>query len=237
MSDAYASMYQTEETEQIGEANLNRLRNFHLAKKVTDEKRDATKKKEGKDKNKAMVRAAAANPKTGTAARMANADLSKVPAKNRIDEDESYTSSYMEAYKKLPMDKMKAKADSKPNTEKGNDQARTMNTVRLATKDSEGMVKDAVKGQEMSNRKKGLEKRFNAPSADKGTKNAAYKLEGQRRKDLDTRYGPKKEEAEAVLDYLIDGGYALNEDSAASILDHMSDEWFEAIVQETLTND
>ena len=72
----------------------------------------------------------------------------------------------------------------------------------MATKEFPGEVKDAVKGQELSNKKTGLERRFAAPSASssgtKDAKNKAYALEGQRRRDLDKRYGPKKEELEST---------------------------------------
>ena len=101
----------------------------------------------------------------------------------------------IEGYKKFPAAKVQDKAAMKPDTAKGEKQARTMDTVRTATKEFPDIVKDAVKGQEMGNRKKGLEKKYNAPSAAnasaKANKNKAYGLEAQRRKDLDTRYGPK----------------------------------------------
>ena len=116
------------------------------------------------------------------------------------EEDESYTAAYMEAYQKLPKNKMQDKAAMKPDTAKGEKQARKLDLVRKATEVAPDEVKGAVKGQEMRNKKRGLERRFNAPSADdaaeKDRKNKAYKLEGGRRKDLDNRYGPKKEELE-----------------------------------------
>ena len=121
---------------------------------------------------------------------------------------ESYTAQYMEGYKKLPDAKMQDKAAMKPDTARGESQARKMDTVRKATKLFPGEVKDMVKGREMDNKKKGLERRFNAPSADgaetKKMKNKAYKLENQRRQDLNKRYGPKKEEFEAWLSELPD---------------------------------
>jgi len=163
--------------------------------------------------------------------------IEEVTPTEEVEEDGNYTSAYMEAYKKLPSAKMQDKAAMKPDTAKGESQARKMDTVRQAAKEFPDVVKGAVKGQQLANNKKGLEKKFAAPSADKGTKNKAYKLENQRRQDLNKRYGPKSEEAEAVLAYLIDGGFALSEDSAFSILDHMSDEWFESIVEGTLTED
>lgn len=115
---------------------------------------------------------------------------------------DAYASMYDEGYKKLPANKMQDKAAMKPDTAKGEKQARKLDTVRMATKEFPGEVKDAVKGQELSNKKTGLERRFAAPSASssgtKDAKNKAYALEGQRRRDLDKRYGPKKEELEST---------------------------------------
>ena len=115
---------------------------------------------------------------------------------------DAYAAMYDEGYKKLPANKMQDKAAMKPDTAKGEKQARKMDTVRMATKEFPGEVKDAVKGQELSNKKTGLERRFAAPSASssgtKDAKNKAYALEGQRRRDLDKRYGPKKEELEST---------------------------------------
>ena len=103
-----------------------------------------------------------------------------------------------EGYKKFPKNKVQDKAAMKPDTAKGEKQARKLDLVRAATEVAPKEVKSAVKGQEMSNKKRGLEKRYNAPSAsnaaEKESKNKAYKLEGERRKDLDKRYGPKTEE-------------------------------------------
>ncbi len=177
--------------------------------------------------------AKAASSKLGKAAINAgsNAVGNKVERKMSEESEESYTTSYMEAYKKLPANKMQDKAATKPDTAKGESQARKMDTVRKATKAFPGEVKDAVKGQQLDNNKKGLEKKFAAPSADKGSKNKAYKLENQRRQDLNKRYGPKKEEAEAVLELLIDEGVALNSDAAYDILNHMSEEWFDSIAE------
>ena len=113
---------------------------------------------------------------------------------------ESYTAQYMEGYKKFPHAKVQDKAAMKPDTARGESQARKMDTVRKATEMHPKPVEKMVKGREMDNKKKGLERKFNAPSADdageKKRKNAAYKLENQRRQDLNKRYGPKKEELE-----------------------------------------
>ena len=142
---------------------------------------------------------------------------------------ESYQSMYDEGYKKFPSAKVQDKAAMKPDTAKGESQARKMDTVRKATKMFPGEVKGAVKGQQLDNNKKGLEKRFAAPSADKGSKNKAYKLENQRRKDLNKRYGPKKED---VAEYLLDHGFAMTEESALAMAPHVSEEWLSEIVGE-----
>ena len=159
--------------------------------------------------------------------------------KERIDKrqkikNESYTDAYMEGYKKLPAAKMQDKAAMKPDTARGEKQARKMDTVRKATDAHPNTVKKMVKSVEMHNKKKGLERKYNAPSADnaaeKARKNKAYKLENQRRQDLNKRYGPKKEELEAVFAFVIGEGIAHNEDAAIKIINHMSDEWYDSIV-------
>ena len=228
MSDAYASMYGDNSVEQIDEvapliAGLAGKAAGALAGKVAAG--GAAKVGGGLAK--------AASSKLGKAAINAgsNAVGSKVERKMSEESEESYTAAYMEAYKNLPVDKMEKQQKGKSKDGDGPAQARKMEVVRKATQGSEGMVKDAVKGQEMSNKKKGLEKRFNAPSANKSNKNKAYELEGQRRRDLDKRYGPKKEEAEVVLELLIDEGVAIDNDAAYDILTHMSDEWFQTILE------
>jgi hypothetical protein len=124
---------------------------------------------------------------------------------------DAYNSMYNEGYKDLPKNKMQDKAAMKPDTAHGEKQARKMDLVRNATAGNEGTVKKVVKGQEMANRKKGLERKFNAPSADnaaeKARKNKAYGLEGQRRRDLDKRYGPKKESSH----WLAQNGFSLQD--------------------------
>ena len=141
---------------------------------------------------------------------------------------ESYQNMYDEGYKKFPSAKVQDKAAMKPDTAKGESQARKMDTVRTATKMFPGEVKGAVKGQQLDNNKKGLEKKFVAPSADKGAKNKAYKLENQRRKDLNKRYGPKKED---VAEYLLDHGFAMTEESALAMAPHVSEEWLDQICE------
>ena len=138
-----------------------------------------------------------------------------------------------EGYKPLPKEKMQDKAAMKPDTARGESQARKMDTVRKATKAFPKEVKKMVKSVELDNKKRGLERRFNMPSADnaekKAMKNKAYKLENQRRQDLNKRYGPKKEELEA---YLFNRGICETTEAAGTILTHMSDDWYETILDE-----
>ena len=173
------------------------------------------------------------------AATTAATNLADKATKPKQANNESYTAAYMEGYKELPKHKMQDKAAMKPDSAKGEKQARKMDLVRNATDGNEDLVKSVTKGQEMSNKKRGLEKRFSMPSAknaeQKKAKNAAYKLENQRRQDLDKRYGSKKEELEAVFATLIGEGIAHNEESAINIITHMSDEWYESIVEELLS--
>jgi hypothetical protein len=119
---------------------------------------------------------------------------------------DAYASMY-EGMKEFPSAKVQDKAAMKPDTAKGEKQARKMDKVRAVMGDKEHgmgkMAKDFNKKQPVENQKRGLEKKFAAPSHEKH-KNKAYKLENQRRQDLNTRYGPKKEEFEAWLTELPD---------------------------------
>ena len=137
-----------------------------------------------------------------------------------------------EGYKDLPKHKMQDKAAMKPDTARGEKQARKMDLVRNATSGNEGLVKQVAKGQQMSNNKKGLEKNFAKPAHQKH-KGAAYKLENQRRQDLNKRYGPKKEDVTIVKDdviaHLMENDYATNEVSAEVLFNHMSDDFLDAI--------
>ena len=143
---------------------------------------------------------------------------------------EAYAEMYgvEEGYKKFPHAKVQDQAAMKPDTAKGEKQARKLDTVRKATKMFPGEVKDMVKGREMDNKKKGLERRFNAPSADgaetKKMKNKAYKLENQRRQDLNKRYGPKKEEFEAWLSELPDEVTIFTEEELFNIFESRLEE-------------
>ena len=113
----------------------------------------------------------------------------------------AYASVYGEGFKPFPKNKVQDKAAMKPDTARGEKQARNMDNARMAhtDKDIAPIAKGAVKEREQDNKKTGLEKRFAAPSAKKN-KNKAYELEGQRRRDLDKRYGTKKEEYLAMRD-------------------------------------
>ena len=148
---------------------------------------------------------------------------------------------YDEGFQKFPRAKVQDKAAMKPDTAKGEKQARNMDNARMAhtDKDIAPIAKGAVKEREQDNKKKGLEKRFAGPSAKK-SKNDAYKLEGQRRRDLDNRYGSKKEDfsltKEMVVEYLVTEGYASNEVSAEILHAHVSDEFLSQIEEQMLTD-
>ena len=119
---------------------------------------------------------------------------------------DAYASMY-EGMKEFPAAKVQDKAAMKPDTAKGEKQARKMDKVRAVMTDKEHgmgkMARDFNKKQPVENQKRGLEKKFASPSHEKH-KNKAYKLENQRRQDLNKRYGPKKEEFEAWLTELPD---------------------------------
>lgn len=200
------------------------------------------KKERAEAEKKAEAKRAPAKKREDEARARLNKDIQLRNARKKLDamkKNESYTAAYMEGYKKLPAAKMQDKAAMKPDTARGEKQARKMDLVRNATKGNEDLVKQVTKGQEMANKKRGLERRFAMPSAknaeQKKAKNMAYKLENQRRKDLDKRYGPKKEELEAVYAFLLGEGIAWNEESAINILNHMSDEWYDSIVEGILS--
>ena len=97
-----------------------------------------------------------------------------------------YLADLGEGYKKFPRAKVQDKAATKPDTAKGELQARRMDRARTAHTDKR--TKDdavgAVKEREQDNRKAGLEKLVKKTPTHKNT---AYKLEGQRRRDLDAR--------------------------------------------------
>lgn len=231
MSDAYASMYLNEE--QIDEI-------APLAAAIAPLAGKAAGALAGKAAGAGAAKigggvAKAATSKLGQSAIKSGSNMvadkvtNKLSNNEEYEAEESYTASYMEAYKKLPQHKMQDKAAMKPDTAKGESQARKMDTVRKATKAFPDVVKGAVKGQQLDNNKAGLEKRFAKPSADKGAKNKAYKLENQRRQDLNKRYGPKKED---VVDFLFNNGYALSEESAEVLAVHISDEFLDTICEE-----
>ena len=103
---------------------------------------------------------------------------------------EAYDQWIDEGYKKFPRGKVQDKAAMKPDTAKGESQARKMDRARVAHthKDTKDDAKSAVKERELDNRKTGLEKTYKkSPSH----KNKAYELEAQRRKDLDKKMDQK----------------------------------------------
>jgi hypothetical protein len=142
----------------------------------------------------------------------------------------------LEGYKKMPLNKMQDKAAMKPDTAKGEKQARKIAKVAAVGKYAGKEQEEGAKLQNKLNKVNPLKRAFKKPSFDK-VKNKAYGLENQRRKDLDKRYGPKKEELEAVFSFLIGEGIAHNEESAINILTHMSDEWYDTIVESFFLNE
>jgi hypothetical protein len=142
----------------------------------------------------------------------------------------------LEGYKKMDLNKMQDKAAMKPDTAKGEKQARKIAKVAAVGKYAGKEQEEGAKLQNKLNKTNPLKRAFKKPSYDK-TKNKAYELENQRRKDLDKRYGPKKEELEAVFAFLIGEGIAHNEESAVNILNHMSDEWYGSIVESFFLNE
>ena len=91
-----------------------------------------------------------------------------------------------EGFKKFPRAKVQDKAATKPDTAKGELQARRMDRARTAhtDKDTKDIAQGAVKEREQDNRKAGLEKLVKKTPTHKSK---AYELEGQRRRDLDKR--------------------------------------------------
>jgi hypothetical protein len=157
-------------------------------------------------------------------------------AQERADRDkedmnyESYTSAYLEGYKPMDQNKMQDKAAMKPDTAKGEKQARKIDKVRAVAKHAGAEQEEGAKLQNKLNKVNPLKRAFKKPAFDK-TKNKAYGLEQKRRSDLDKRYGPKKEE---VAEYLFDNGYALSEESASTMALHISDDFLESISEELL---
>jgi hypothetical protein len=90
-----------------------------------------------------------------------------------------------EEYKKFPKNKVQDKAASKPDTARGESQARKMDNARAAHTDKEtkGEAKSAVKEREMDNRKKGLERRYEDSDKNMKQQKDAEKLQ----KDYDRR--------------------------------------------------
>ena len=70
----------------------------------------------------------------------------------------------LEGYKKFPSNKVQDKAAMKPDTARGESQARKMDTVRDATNSFPDVVKDMTTSVSRDNKARGLEKKFNSPS-------------------------------------------------------------------------
>jgi hypothetical protein len=95
---------------------------------------------------------------------------------------------FAEGFKKFPKHKVQDKAATKPDTAKGELQARRMDRARVAHTDdrTKDDAQGAVKEREQDNRKAGLEKLIKKTPTHKSK---AYELEGQRRRDLNKRAG------------------------------------------------
>ena len=156
---------------------------------------------------------------------------SAVEANKRMDdmeEQQSYTSAYLEGYKPMDQNKMQDKAAMKPDTAKGEKQARKIDKVRAVAKHAGPEQEEGARLQNKLNKVNPLKRAFKKPAFDK-SKNKALGLEQKRRADLDKRYGPKKEE---VAQYLFDNGYALSEESAEVLALHISDEFLKSLVED-----
>lgn len=57
-------------------------------------------------------------------------------------------------------------------------------------------------------------------------------IETQRRQDKEVGY--RKEEFEYILSYLLDNGFAADEESAENIMEAMSEKWIQSILDETI---
>jgi len=142
---------------------------------------------------------------------------------------ESYdTSAYLEGYKPMDQNKMQDKAAMKPDTAKGEKQARKIDKVRAVAKHAGPEQEEGAKLQNKLNKVNPLKRAFKKPAFDK-VKNKALGLEQKRRADLDNRYGPKKED---IAQYLFDNGYALSEESAGVMALHVSLEFVESLVED-----
>lgn len=105
---------------------------------------------------------------------------------------DAYASIYGEGFKPMDQNKMQDKAAMKPDTAKGEKQARKIDKVRAVAKHAGAEQEEGAKLQNKLNKVNPLKRAFKKPAFDK-TKNKAYGLEQKRRSDLDNRYGPKKE--------------------------------------------
>lgn len=142
---------------------------------------------------------------------------------------------FKEGFKPMDQNKMQDKAAMKPDTAKGESQARKIDKVRAVAQHAGKEQEEGSRLQNKLNKTNPIKRAFKKPSYDK-TKNKAYGLEAGRRKDLDNRYGTKSEEVvyesinkEDVIEHLIENEYATNEVSAEVLFNHMSDAFLESI--------
>ena len=142
-----------------------------------------------------------------------------------------------EGFKPMDQNKMQDKAAMKPDTPKGEMQARKIDKVRAVAKHAGAEQEEGSKLQNKLNKTNPLKRAFKKPSYDK-TKNKAYGLEQKRRADLDNRYGTKKEDIvidkDDVLQHLIENDYVNNVVSAEAMFNHISDEFLESIEEDIM---
>ena len=144
---------------------------------------------------------------------------------------------FKEGFKPMDQNKMQDKAAMKPDTPKGELQARKIDKVRAVAQHAGKEQEEGSKLQNKLNKTNPLKRAFKKPAFDK-TKNKAYGLEQKRRADLDNRYGTKKEEIiidkDDVLQHLIENDYVNNVVSAEAMFNHISDEFLESIEEDIM---
>lgn len=177
-----------------------------------------------------------------------------------IDLTSAYKDIYAEGYKEMDVKRQENQAKGKSRDDDGPDQAKKIRTATTAHTDPKvgGMARAAVKDQEERNKKHGenkrnLEKTFKKPSkghpkieeqyVDEAApavaavakpllaglgKKAAGAAATTAASNMADRATKKKE----VAEHLLNGGYALNEESADLMATHISDEYFSAIYQD-----
>ena len=129
---------------------------------------------------------------------------------------------FYEGYKKMPLHKMQDKAAMKPDTAKGEMQARKIDMVRKVGEVAAKEQEEGAKLQNRLNKTNQIKRAYKKPSAPNA------------KQVSDVRKSTKMEEysKQEVCDYLIDRGYTNNEVSAEVLFNHMSDEWINQILEE-----